>query len=116
MTEEIKNPPSEAPNGVFHGMPSSTITVDMLNAAKGKTVMTQNEKVHSTLQTAISTVMQGQGKFNIFELYPIESKSQHQIGVSLYHQKRYEEVEAMFQQALQGREKTLGHDHKDTDK
>ncbi|OQE13507.1 hypothetical protein PENFLA_c047G06958 [Penicillium flavigenum] len=106
---------SEAPEDVSHDMPSSTTTVELVNAAQDKTIVPQEKrKIHSPLGTRVPVIMQGQGQVETLEFRPAEFRSQHLTGDSFYRQKRYKEAETMFRQALQGREKTLGPDHEDT--
>ncbi|CAG8241173.1 unnamed protein product [Penicillium nalgiovense] len=106
---------SEAPEDVSHDMPSSTTTVELVNAAQDKTIVPQEKRrVHSSLGTRVPAVVHGQGQVETLEFRPAEYRSQHQTGDSFYRQKRYKEAETMFRQALQGREETLGPDHEDT--
>jgi tetratricopeptide (TPR) repeat protein len=106
---------SEAPEDVSHNMPSSTTTVELVNAAQDRTIVPQEKrKIHSSLGTRVPVIVQGQGQVETLEFRPAEFRSQHQTGDSYYRQKMYKEAETMFRQALQGREKTLGPDHEDT--
>ncbi|KAJ6140713.1 hypothetical protein N7497_011606 [Penicillium chrysogenum] len=106
---------SKAPGDVSHDMPGSTTTVELVNAAQDKTIAPQGKsKIHSSLGTRVPVIMQGQGQVKTPEFRPVEFRSQHQTGLSLYYQKRYKEAETMFREALQGREKTLGPNHEDT--
>ncbi|KAJ5186047.1 Tetratricopeptide-like helical [Penicillium cf. griseofulvum] len=104
----------EALEDALHGMSSSTIIVDMVNAAQGKTVKAQKGKVHSSPRTAVPVVVQVQGPIETLELRRTGLQSQHQTGVSLYRQKQYKEAEATLRRALQGREKVLGNEHQET--
>ncbi|KAJ5951483.1 Tetratricopeptide-like helical [Penicillium vulpinum] len=118
MTEEFASwttvLSSEAPEGAFHSMSSANTAVEVVNAPPGKTIGTQKEKIYSSQETAVPEVMKGQGQIETLELRPTEPKSQHRTADWLRRQGRHKEAENMYRQALQEREKVLGHDHEET--
>ncbi|CAP92761.1 Calcium/calmodulin-dependent protein kinase type [Penicillium chrysogenum] len=88
---------SEAPGDVSHDISSSTTTVELVNAARDKTIVPQENNLTLTLAFRAA-----------------DFRSQHRAGDSFYRQKRYKEAEIEFRRVLQGREETLGYDHEDT--
>ncbi|KAJ5159252.1 Tetratricopeptide-like helical [Penicillium coprophilum] len=118
MTEEFASwttkISSETPEDAFHGMSGSTTVVNMLNPAHGTAIITQKEKVYSSLGTAVPVVIQDQDQVAAPELRPTEAESQHQTGVALHGQKRFKEAEIILQEALQRRKEVLGYYHEET--
>ncbi|OQE41017.1 hypothetical protein PENCOP_c005G04847 [Penicillium coprophilum] len=118
MTEEFASwttkISSKTPEDAFHGMSSSTTVVDIVNPAHGTAVITQKEKVYSSLGTAVPVVIQDQDQVAAPEFRPTEAESQHQTGVALHGQKQFKEAEIILREALQRRKEVLGYYHEET--
>jgi serine/threonine protein kinase len=104
---------TEAPQTVIHSMPGSITTPYLVNGTQGKTSTAQQIGASSSpLRTTRPQPMDGQIGTLTLSLCLFEGLQERAL--SLVHQHQNEKAESLFRRALQGREKELGLNHRDT--